>query len=82
MLEIVESVCPNEEILSRQILEADLRAIESLLPQDLTSCQRNKPNSHFFVSVRVVQSVGSKQCSTFVKVFLVTCVKHLMLNRL
>jgi hypothetical protein len=53
-----------------QILEADLRAIEPLLPQDLTSCQRSKPHCHFFVSVRVVQSVGSKQCSTFVKVSL------------
>ena len=50
-----------------QVLEADLRCIEPLMPETFAACERASPDIHLFVSVRVVQSMGSKQCSTFVK---------------
>mmetsp|Transcript_14334 Transcript_14334/g.22230 ORF Transcript_14334/g.22230 Transcript_14334/m.22230 type:complete len:148 (+) Transcript_14334:24-467(+) len=54
--------------LNVKILEADLQCIESQLPHTFpTSCERQVVDAHFFVSLRIVQSSGSKQCSTFVK---------------
>mmetsp|Transcript_42078 Transcript_42078/g.132596 ORF Transcript_42078/g.132596 Transcript_42078/m.132596 type:complete len:181 (-) Transcript_42078:400-942(-) len=53
--------------LRLRVLECDLRCLAPVIPQTLETCERALPDIHLFVSSRVIQSMGSKTCATFVK---------------